>query len=91
MATTDTTDSLAGRLRWMPVDNAPFQKVVWVRNKLMEKPCKATRGYAPNGVVHPDLRFFTTVFTPDNHFPVASGRLVCPDEWAEVEEDNAGG
>lgn len=73
---------------WQPAATAPFRKVVWVRNSQMEKPVKATRGYVHDGMVHEDTMLFTTVFTNDKFFPVSAGRMVCPDEWAEVEEPN---
>lgn len=69
-------------LDWQPIETAPWQQVVWVRNKLMEKPVKATRGYSYNGMVHPNDTFFTTAFTPDEFFPTPAGNLVCPDEWS---------
>ena len=29
---------------WQPIKTGPYQKVIWVRNKIMEKPVLATRG-----------------------------------------------
>lgn len=66
---------------WQPIASAPFQTVIEVRNPVMEKPCLVTRGYAHNGMVHPDTTFCTSVFTPDEFFPFPAGKLVCPTEW----------
>jgi len=77
---------MTDNLEWKPIESAPFQKVVWVRNSLMEKPCKATRGYMTETGIHPDMSFFTTVYTSDRFFPIPAGNLVCPDEWAECRE-----
>lgn len=74
-------------LEWKPVDTAPYQKTVWVRNPVMEKPCLATRGYVHNGAVHPDSTFFTTVYTPDQFWATMPGQLACPTEWAEYVEE----
>ena len=71
---------------WKPIASAPWQRVVWVRNTLMEKPVKATRGYATDIGVHPDNTFFTTVYTPDRFFPTPAGNLCCPTEWQECED-----
>ncbi len=77
----DTVDFI-----WKPIESAPYQRVIWVRNKLMEKPVKATRGYADeNRMVHPDTTYCTSVHTPETGglgFP--AGMLVCPDEWKPV-------
>jgi hypothetical protein len=70
-------------MAWQPIETAPFQRVIEVRNKQMEKPCLATRGYVWNGAVHPDNTFCTTVYTPDKFFPVFAGNLCCPTEWRE--------
>jgi hypothetical protein len=75
---------------WMPISTAPFQKVILVKNELMEKPVRATRGYSHNGVVHPDNTFFTSVYTPDRYFPAPAGCLVCPTEWRDLDETEAG-
>lgn len=68
---------------WQPIETAPWQTVVEVRNPLMEHPVLATRGYTVNGAVRPNQGFFTTVFTPDPNgmFPMAAGRLCIPTEW----------
>lgn len=71
-------------LDWQPVDSAPWQTVVWVRNSKMEEPVKATRGYVTERGAHPNQTFFTTVYTPHRFFPTPAGKLVCPDEWAPV-------
>ncbi len=73
-------------MEWQSIETAPWQTVIRVRNSLMEKPVLATRGYTHNGAVHPNKTFFTSVFTPDDFFPMPAGNLVCPDEWAPVEE-----
>lgn len=67
---------------WQPIETAPFQTVIEVRNFAMEKPCLATRGYTHDGMVHPDTTFCTSVFTPGEVLPRAyDGNLVCPTEW----------
>lgn len=66
---------------WMPINSCPWQTVVEVKNDQMDKPCLATRGYVYNGTVHPNRKFFTTVYTPDRYFPTPSGQLCCPTEW----------
>lgn len=71
---------------WKPINTAPYQQVVWVRNPQMKEPLKATRGYMTELGVHPDDTFFTSVFTNDKFFPYPAGRLVCPTEWAECED-----
>lgn len=71
---------------WKSIKEMPYQQVCWVRNKCMEKPVLATRGYAHDGMVHPDNTFCTSVFTPDEFFPARAGMLVCPNEWAPYEE-----
>lgn len=71
-------------LTWNPIDSAPYGRVLLVRNKLMDTPLRATRGYIHNGMVHPDKDFFTSVYTPDRFFPFPGGKLVCPDEWTDL-------
>lgn len=71
---------------WNPINTAPYGKIILVRNKLTEKPVRATRGYVHNGAVHPDQTFCTSVYTPDQFFPFPGGKLVCPDEWAVLED-----
>lgn len=66
---------------WQPIETAPFQTVLEVRNSLAPKPWLATRGYIHNGMVHENLDLFTTVYTPDPYFPTPPGQLCCPDEW----------
>lgn len=66
---------------WQPVESAPWQKVLEVRNPYMDEPCLATRGYAYNGMVHPNPRYFTTVYTPDRDCPTPAGEMCCPTEW----------
>lgn len=73
---------------WFPIETAPWQTVVEVRNPLMDEPCLATRGYVYNGSVHPRRDFFTTVFTPHPFFPTPAGQLCCPSEWRPVKENN---
>ena len=73
-------------LEWKPAETAPYGCVVWVRNSQMGKPVLASRGYIHNGMVHKDNMLFTTHYTPDSFFPVPSGHMVCPDEWAEQTE-----
>jgi hypothetical protein len=71
---------------WKPINEAPYGKTILVRNKLMGKPIMATRGFVHNGTVHPDQTFCTSVFTPDEFYPFPAGKLVCPDEWTELED-----
>ena len=73
--------------QWHPIETAPYGKTILVRNKIMNKPVRATRGYVHNGAVHPDQTFFTSEYTPDKYFPFPAGQLVCPDEWAELDEE----
>ncbi len=68
-------------MEWKPIKSAPWGKTILVKNEQMSEPVLATRGYAPDGIVHPDKDFFTTVFTPDKFFPTPSGNLVCPTVW----------
>jgi len=68
-------------MEWQPIETAPFQIVIEIRNPQMDEPCLATLGYVHNGAVHPDTTFCTTVYTPHRFFPTPSGRLACPTEW----------
>ena len=72
-------------MEWKPISDAPYGKTILVRNKQMDKPVRATRGYVHNGSVHPDQSFCTSVYTPGQFFPFPAGKLVCPDEWAELD------
>ena len=72
---------MSDEVKWQPISTAPFQTVIEVRNRVMDKPVLATRGYVYNGAVHPDTTNCTTVYTPDLYFPTLAGQLVCPDEW----------
>lgn len=74
---------------WKSIDTAPYQKIVWVRNKCMVRPIKATRGFSRDGVVHSDQSFFTSVFTNERYLPMAPGKLVCPTEWTECPDEEA--
>lgn len=73
--------------KWHPVETAPYGKILLVRNSVMPKPVRATRGYVHDGAVHQDQTFFTSVYTPDDLYPFPAGRLVCPTEWAEIGGD----
>ena len=76
---------------WQPIATAPFQQVIEVRNPQMKgRSVLATRGYVHNGMVHPDTTFCTTVFTPDPEglFPTPAGKLCCPTEWREPQEQS---
>lgn len=73
-------------LDWKPAETAPYGEIVLVRNPVMEKPVRATRGYAPGGVVNPDPLLFTSAWTPDKYFPIPAGQLVCPTEWTTLDE-----
>ena len=67
--------------KWQPIESMPWQKVCEVRNRLMERPVLATRGFnAPAGVCE-DNTLCTTVFTPHEMFPTPAGQLTCPTEW----------
>ncbi|MGB0410170.1 MAG: hypothetical protein ACPGFA_01170 [Pikeienuella sp.] len=68
---------------WQPIETAPYGKIVWIKNDMMENPVLATRGYTHNGAVHEDQSFFTTVYTPDRFFPTPAGNLAVPNVWAE--------
>ena len=75
---------------WRPIKTAPYQTVIEVRNPVMREPCRATRGYAHNGMVHPDSTFCTSVFTPGDPLPRAyDGNLVCPTEWRPLQDETA--
>lgn len=74
---------------WQDIETAPYQKVIEVKNDLMEKPCLATRGYSRNGMVHPDNTFCTSVYTPDDFFPTPAGKLICPTHWRSVDPEQA--
>ena len=76
-------------MNWQPIETAPWQTVILVRNSMMEKPVRATRGYYVEGRgVHPDDTFFTTVYTPDRFFPTPGGNLVCPEQWTPLPVDD---
>jgi hypothetical protein len=77
-------------MEWKPIITAPYSKTILVRNKLMETPVRAKRGYVHNGAVHPDQSFCTSEYTPDQFFPFPAGRLVCPEEWVEFIEPKGG-
>ena len=67
------------------IKKAPWQKVVWVKNDVMQKPVMATRGFTTELGVHPDDTCFTSVYTPnDDFFPMPAGRMVCPNKWKNV-------
>jgi hypothetical protein len=72
---------------WKPIETAPYETTLWVRNPVMVRPIKATRGYAPDGIVNPDTSLFTSMFTNERYFPMPGGRLVCPTEWTECTPD----
>lgn len=66
---------------WQDIKTAPYQKVIEVKNDIMDTPVLATRGYATSTGVHPDKTFCTSVYTPDKFFPFPAGKLVCPTHW----------
>jgi hypothetical protein len=75
---------MADKYGWRPIGEAPFQTVIEVRNPQMESPCLATRGYAQDGMVHPDNTFCTSVWTPDPRcagLGFRAGQLVHPTEY----------
>ena len=64
-------------MTWKPIEGAPYQTVILVKNDMMDEPMKATRGYNVPGVgVHPDTTFCTSML----------GSLICPTEWKECEK-----
>ena len=66
------------------ITQSPYQKPLWVKNSLMDRPLLGTRGYAKNGVVCPDQSLFTVMADPlagDSLFRHRRGGLVCPTEW----------
>ena len=66
------------------ITQSPYQKPLWVKNSLMDRPLLGTRGYAKNGVVYPDQSLFTVMADPlagDSLFRHRRGGLVCPTEW----------
>ena len=66
---------------WQPIETAPYQEVIEVKNSKMRKPILATRGYSYDGMVHKDDTFCTSVYTPDEFGGYPAGRLVCPTHW----------
>lgn len=70
---------------WTPIEECPWQTIVEVRNPQMDRPARATRGYATELGVHPDLTFCTSVYTPDELLPMRAGVLVCPTEFRLLE------
>jgi hypothetical protein len=71
--------ALALSENWHPVETAPWQTLVEVRNELMDEPCVASRGFVYKGMVHPNQNYFST----------RSGHLVCPTEWRPIAEQSA--
>ena len=74
--------------QWKPIKSAPYGRIILVRNSVMREPLRATRGYAEEGVVHPDSSFCTSVYTSktSDGLPFPSGRLICAEEWCEEEK-----
>ena len=66
---------------WQPIETAPYQKVIEVKNNIMDNPVLAIRGYSTAAGVHPNNTFCTSVYTPDKYFPFPPGKLVCPTQW----------
>lgn len=87
---TDATDhpssADAELVEWRPIKTAPYQKIVEVKNDLMNEPVRATRGFVDDLGVHPDKTFFTSVFTPHKFFPFPAGKLVCPTHWRPLQD-----
>ncbi|TNE46875.1 MAG: hypothetical protein EP341_09645 [Sphingomonadales bacterium] len=73
-------------MEWQPIETAPWQEVILVKNDIMKNPVKATRGYKSESGVHPDDTFCTTEYTPDRFFPTFAGNLVCPTHWMPLPE-----
>lgn len=69
---------------WQPIETAPYQKVIEVKNDVMPAPVRATRGYYFDGMVHADNTFCTSVYTPNDFFPMRAGALVCAKVWRPV-------
>lgn len=76
------------RHNWEPIATAPFQTVILVKNRLMDQPVKATRGYQAESGVCEDTTLFTGVYTPGGILgPLCrDGQLICPDEWAPIND-----
>ena len=74
---------------WKAIEDCPYQTVVEVRNEMMERPCRATRGYMTELGMHPNNTFFTSVYTPDGFFSVPAGQLVCPTEYRLLPEEDS--
>jgi hypothetical protein len=77
------------KLDWKPIETAPYQKVIALRNHVMKDPAfvLGTRGFATGRGIHPNQSFCTTVYSPDPRgsiFSFPAGKLMCADEWAEV-------
>lgn len=70
--------------QWQPIETAPYQEVIEVRNQEMDKPVRATRGFQTEKGAHPVLTYCTSIYTPDELFPFPAGRMVCPTEWRPV-------
>ena len=66
---------------WQPIKTAPYGTVLEVRNQIMSRPVKATRGYVKNNMVYANQLFFTSVYTPNDIGGFPAGQLVCPTEW----------
>ena len=71
---------------WQPIATMPYGIVCLVKNDIMEKPVRATRGFVLNGAVHADQSFCTSVFTPDPEFSYPAGHLVCPSLWTPIDD-----
>ena len=71
---------------WQPMETAPYQTVIEVRNSTMKEPVQATRGYNTEAGVHPDQSFCTSVLTmgEDGLLLMPSGNLICADKWRPV-------
>lgn len=76
-------------MEWQPIETAPYQTEILVRNEMMEHPVRATRGFATASGVCENRNFCTSVFTPssetDGFSPFPAGNLVHADEWKPVE------
>lgn len=71
---------------WFPISTAPYQKVIEVKNSLMETPERATRGYNTRLGVHPNNTYCSGVGFMGG---LREGNLICPTMWRPIEEETA--
>ena len=59
---------------WKPIESAPYQKEILVRNPQMHESELATRGYVTELGVHPNQSYCTGLGW-------SGSRLICATEW----------